>query len=50
MIDNRIGAMFITTVIMGVTMMLMSWIIFVVAIKGWAGRRKVRYARKVASS
>jgi len=50
MVENKIGAMFITTVTMGVTAMLMAWIIFVVAVKGWAGRREARYARKVANS
>jgi len=41
MIDNDVHAMFVVTVTMGVTTMLMAWIIFVIGVKTWAvGKRQ----------
>lgn len=37
---NDIDAMFVFTVTMGVVMFLMAWIIFVIAVKGWAVSRQ----------
>jgi hypothetical protein len=39
MIDNNINAMLVATVTMGVTAILMAWVIFVLGVKGWAVAR-----------
>jgi hypothetical protein len=41
---NDLNAMFGFTITMGVVSMLMAWIIFVIALKGWAMRRSVTVA------
>jgi ABC-type nickel/cobalt efflux system permease component RcnA len=38
----ELDAMFVFTVTMGVVMLLMSWIVVVLAVKGWAVRRELR--------
>jgi hypothetical protein len=43
MIDNDINAMLVATVTMGVTAMLIAWIIFVLGVKGWAVAREERW-------
>jgi len=39
---NELDAMFVFTVSMGLVTFLMAWIILVIAIKGWAVRRRNR--------
>lgn len=45
MIDNNVHAMFVATVTMGVTAMLMAWIIFAIGVKGWAAAREERWKK-----
>ncbi|KAJ4291564.1 hypothetical protein N0V88_006162 [Collariella sp. IMI 366227] len=40
MIHYQLDAMFVYTVTMGLSALLMAWVILVVAVKGWAGRRE----------
>jgi hypothetical protein len=43
MINNNIHAMLVATVTMGVTAILMAWIIFVLGVKAWAVAREERW-------
>ena len=40
MIHYQLDAMFMYTVTMGLTALLMAWVILMVALKGWAARRE----------
>ncbi|KAH8819527.1 integral membrane protein-like protein [Xylogone sp. PMI_703] len=46
---NRLDAMFMFTVCMGLVAFLMAWIITVMAIKGWAVRKEMKSARSTRS-
>ncbi len=46
MIHYHLDAMFMYTVTMGLTALLMAWVILMVALKGWAARREAWLARE----
>jgi len=48
--SNGLDAMFVFTVSIGITTFLMAWIIFVIAIKGWAVRKENKTLGLVAQS
>jgi len=48
--ENKINALFVATMAMGLTAALMAWIIFVLAMKGWAEMREERHNMETAAS
>jgi len=49
MIDNGVNAMVFATVTMGITAMLMAWVIFLLVVKGWAEKREEMWRDRVVS-
>jgi hypothetical protein len=49
MIDNGVNAMIVATVTMGITAMLMAWVIFLLVVKGWAEAREEMWRDRVVS-
>jgi hypothetical protein len=47
MIDNGVNAMVVATVTMGITAMLMAWVMFLLAVKGWAEKREEKSRDRV---
>lgn len=50
MIDNGVNAMIVATVTMGITAMLMAWVIFLLVVKGWAEKREGKWRDRVVSA
>ncbi|KFY92301.1 hypothetical protein V498_05053 [Pseudogymnoascus sp. VKM F-4517 (FW-2822)] len=50
MIDNGVNAMIVATVTMGITAMLMAWVIFLLVVKGWAEKREGMWRDRVVRS
>ncbi|OBT61438.1 hypothetical protein VE03_08951 [Pseudogymnoascus sp. 23342-1-I1] len=49
MVDNGVNAMIVATVTMGITAMLMAWVIFLLVVRGWADKRERMRRDKVMS-
>jgi hypothetical protein len=49
MIDNGVNAMVVATVTMGITAMLMAWVIFIIVVKCWAEKREGMRRERVVS-
>jgi len=47
MIHYGLDAMMLYTVAMGLVAFLMAWVVFVLAVKGWAVRREARRSSRV---